>query len=164
MIRTQLFFVSLMSILSNFQIEKVAKLCKTHVLTCCIDELAHMHPGLLVYNYSTTTSDDGGSHWAALCCHGSNAYCVDSYGRPPLKEVVAFANKHGLTLYTNAEQIQDDASVDCGWFALGFCLFFAKLAHKDECIQDWLDLFTSDYRANDFELHAWWKKHTKLKI
>ena len=144
-----------MSVLSNFEIEAIGDLCHTPLRCVCIDELVQLHPGTIVYNYSKTTDKDGGSHWAGLVCRDGVAYTCDSYGRYPLKEVIDFCTTHGLDLQYNATQIQDNDSVDCGWFATGFVVYMKQ---NNATVEGWIDKFTRNYRKNDFTLIQYWKQ------
>ena len=156
-----------MSVLSNLQIEAIAHLCKIRCHTCCVDELPSIvptnasEPVYVVYNHSRSTDLDGGTHWSGLVYTKNMAYTVDSYGRYPLPELVAFCKSRGVPLMYSATQIQDDKSVDCGWWALGYVIWFDRnyrTSDPNTIIERWLDTFSEySYKHNDTILVEFWK-------
>ena len=73
------------------------------------------------YICNLENSDEDGSHWVAFLKEGADTYYFDSYGAPPIQNLVDSLPKFNMLLY-NAEQIQDLSDTTCGFYCVAFLL------------------------------------------
>jgi hypothetical protein len=77
-------------------------------------------PTKLIVNLEN--SYEGGSHWVGVYSDRRAVYYFDSYGAPPLQNVVDIATKTNRDIYYNDRVVQSSKSQPCGWFALAFLI------------------------------------------
>jgi len=69
----------------------------------------------------------------------------DSFGLPPIQEIVDHAKRKNLTLLHQNRQIQNLYTTTCRWF----CLYFLNEMHKGRGYFDLLQVFDFDTMKNE---------------
>ncbi len=118
-----------MSILSNFDIDKLCKKLKIPLVgVFSKDELpAQRQAGFYIVNMQSSVDEFGndlsGTHWVGfgIFTNGESFY-FDSFGVVPPQEVENYLKPFKPVPYNNLE-IQAITSTDCGWWCVGVCHF-----------------------------------------
>ena len=97
-----------------------------------------------------------GSHWVATYVKNKIVNYFDSFGMPPLQEVVNHARKNNLTLLHQNNQIQNIYTTTCGYF----CLYFLNEMNKGRSYFDLLKVFNiHDTMKNEKIISNYFKKN-----
>ena len=110
--------------LSNFDLERLAKFYKLPLVSICMKNELPIKPteGCYIVNMQSSSAGSG-THWVSLFFWKNICYYFDSFGASPPTEVVNFIKKKkGSHLLFNNFIIQDLKSSNCGYFALAFLL------------------------------------------
>jgi len=111
--------------LSNYDLLEWCKYLKIPITTILSrdESLPHNHKqALFIYNLEPSYMN--GSHWVATYVKNKIVNYFDSFGMPPLQEVVTHARKNNLTLLHQNNQIQNIYTTTCGYFCLTEILTF----------------------------------------
>ena len=154
-------------VLSNFQLEKLAKFYKLKINDICMkDELPDkVEDGSYIINLQSSFQGTG-THWCALFIDRKNAYYQDSFGAAPPSEVCNFVKKRDhCHLYYNNWIIQDLASNKCGWFANAFLLWMKEHYQSNmlNVFNSFVNHFSDDTSKNDDILKSFFTNPTILK-
>lgn len=145
--------------LSNIEIDKVLK--KKNIKYNGIfmrDELTKqqfINNGFYIINLDKSSGE--GTHWTLIYKSNNKSYYYDSYGFPAPEEIEDIIKPY---IY-NVNQIQGLESTSCGYFIIGFILYFNNNKKRDdlEIINDYINLFTSDFKDNEYILYKLLKKY-----
>lgn len=113
------------------------------------DELpSRLKNGCYIINLDNSTGE--GTHWTAFYKYNKTIYYFDSFGfPPPQNEINIFFKGHDQLKYNDIE-IQDEKSILCGYFCIGFFIaikyFHGSLPYK---ISQFQRLFKSNTKLND---------------
>jgi len=86
-----------------------------------------------------------GSHWVSTYVKDNVLNYFDSFGLPPLQEIVDHAKKKNLTLLHQNQQIQDLYTTTSGYY----CLYFLNEMNKGKDYFDLLQVFGFDTDKNE---------------
>ena len=97
-----------------------------------------------------------GSHWVATHVKNNIINYFDSFGIPPLQEIVNHAEKTNTTLLHQSGQMQNILSTTCGHF----CLYFLNEMNKEKSYFDLLKMFDIyDTLKNDKFIEKYFMKY-----
>ena len=154
--------------LSNFQIEKIAKDLKLKLPLENILMKNELTKPKVNYNYiiNLQSSYQGsGSHWTGLIVEQHESFYFDSFGVEPSYEVIQFCKKMKPKhhLFYNNWIIQDLDSDLCGWYCIGLILYVSKLRKKyislHECCNDYVNMFKDETKDNAQVLKSFFKPY-----
>jgi len=113
--------------LSNYDLEAIIENYNINIpiKVSAMNELDKSYTGGIV-NYQDT--DETGTHWVAYAIKGKEFLYFDSFGMPPPKEIIKFANNIRISM--NDGQLQDINSVLCGWYCVHFLIHILGLGWK----------------------------------
>ena len=97
--------------------------------------------------------EDVGTHWIALFCNRNEIFYFDSFGVEHIPEEIKefIGNKN---IKANIFRVQENDSVMCGYFCIGFIDFM--LAGKK--LTDFINLFSPhDFKKNDSIILSYFK-------
>ena len=133
------------------EIDRLLRSCKVYRGTYAADELhyiaRHKRPLLAVIN--THDRKSPGEHWTVIYLRNYNyGEYFDSYGKKPSIRVQTFLNDNCLKWTYNAQCLQSELSISCGYFCLVYCIF--KCSGKR--MKDMLKIFSTDTLHNEYIL------------
>ena len=114
-------------------------------------------------NYIINLDDypNSGTHWIALNIRNKNHCYADSYGIPPPQKLSNLIYKKYNHIVYNANQIQDNNSLKCGYFCIVFLHFVSNLkddTNYNDKINDFLtDFWLGDEKKNDKQIVNYFK-------
>ena len=111
---------------------------------------------LFIYNLEPSYMK--GVHWVSTYVKNNVINYFDSFGMPPMQEIVDHAKRKNLTLLHQDQQLQNLKSSVCGYY----CLYFLNEMHKRYDYFDLLQPFTRDTKYNDDFIEKYFKKIEKL--
>jgi len=83
-------------------------------------------PSKLLSNHSIIINLDsiysGGTHWVSCYNDNNNVILFDSFGMTPSEEIQTFMKKISKNTYYTSNEIQNENSILCGYFAIAFIL------------------------------------------
>ena len=118
----------------------------------------HNHK-LALFIYNTGPFYTKGFHWVSSYVKNNVINYFDSFGMPPLQEIVNHAKRENLTLLHQDQQIQNINSTVCGYY----CLYFLNEMNKGTDYFDLLKPFTRDTKYNDDFIEKYFKRLEKVK-
>ena len=115
--------------------------------------------GLIV---NLESSDENGTHWICFYRSALGIFYEDSFGVPPIQELVDLCRKERIKLFFNTLQHQALSSDDCGYQ----CLFFLdSMVHNKGMVTERFANFHRQFRGKvsngEMILHKWALKHRK---
>jgi hypothetical protein len=135
--------------ISNFDI---INFCKKYNIklngVIMLDEFNNLTKyGSYVVNLDKT--DGNGTHWVAIYYKPEYILYFDSYGVYPPKEIID--NAKSKNLYYSNFIIQNEKSVLCGWFCLGYLFFIqnSKIKPIKKRFNEFTKLFYNNEEIND---------------
>ena len=140
--------------ISNFDLEKLAKFYKLPLVSICMKNELPPKPidGCYIVNLQSST-DGSGSHWVSMFVWKSICYYFDSFGAPPPLEIINFIKKKkGSHLYFNNFIIQDLKSSNCGYFSLALLLYMyenRQNSNLKDAFNKFVNNFADDTTKND---------------
>ena len=93
-----------------------------------------------------------GSHWVATYVRDSVINYFDSFGTPPLREIVHHAKEQ--------IQIQNLYTTTCGYF----CLYFLNEMYKNVDYFDLLQVFSFDTMKNELFIEKYFKSSLLIRV
>ena len=117
----------------------------------------HNHK-LALFIYNLEPSYMKGVHWVSTYVKNNVINYFDSFGMPPMQEIVDHAKKKNLTLLHQDQQLQNLKSSVCGYY----CLYFLNEMHKRYDYFGLLQPFTRDTKYNDDFIGKYFKRLEKL--
>jgi hypothetical protein len=86
------------------------------------------------------SSGNPGTHWVAFACIPDKKVCVyfDTFAVPPDDRSMKFLKTGKFHIFCNHRQIQEDSSVECGYFCVAFLKLLAKGLSPDEAIDQFI--------------------------
>lgn len=111
--------------LSTIQIEKYFQTWNVNALCVPIALLEPVNNGKYIVNLDPNPEGTG-THWTALCVHGSHYIYFDSFGAPPPTAIINSARKNNKFVAWNNFIVQDYNSDACGYYCLLFILLMSK--------------------------------------
>ena len=90
-----------------------------------------------LFIYNLEPSYMSGSHWVSTYMKDNVINYFDSFGLPPIQEIVNRARKKNLTLLHQNNQIQNINTTTCGYF----CLYLLNEMNKGKTYFDLLQVF-----------------------
>lgn len=134
--------------LSNFDIMEMMKPYKNFIGVFSRDNTEYLKKNQsLILNLGDHNSE--GTHWVALYKNkdGSKVFYFDSYGFPPVQEIVDIYKKHKNKIVYSSNKIQKDNSIMCGYYAM----MFIREMYKDKNMYDFIynfDITSTDNNEN----------------
>ena len=117
------------------------------------ETVSHDHQQAL-FIYNLEHSYMSGSHWVATYFRDGVINYFDSFGMPPLQEIVNHGRKRNLTLLHQNNQIQNVMTTTCGYF----CLYFLNEMNRGETYYDLLKVFDiNDTMKNEKFIERYFK-------
>lgn len=110
-----------------------------------VDDLKPKKGDSIIMNLDTI--QQGGSHWVAFFFSPENAVYFDSFGVPPDNRSLNYLEKYGKQVLFSDEQIQEDSSIECGYYSMAFI----RAMNSGMTLQEFLLEFTkvpSSYNEN----------------
>ena len=144
--------------ISNFELEKLARFYRLPLISICMkDELPDKpKDGCYIINLQSSFAGNG-THWVGLFIDKNTAYYFDSFGATPPVEIIKFVKKRKNShLVYNNFIIQDLSSGNCGYFSLAFLLYMNqnKLRDLKEIFNEFVNFFADNTTKNDDILKA----------
>ena len=140
--------------ITNFELEKLAKFYKLPLVSICMKNELPTKPkeGCYIVNMQSSTAGSG-THWIAFFFFKNICYYFDSFGASPPVEIINFIKKKkGSHLLFNNFIIQDLKSGNCGYFALAFLLYMWKNRQKESLrnvFNEFVNHFVDNTTKND---------------
>jgi hypothetical protein len=113
--------------LTNYDLENLCQYYNVPLVGCFMkNELPKKYTkGNYIINLESAPS--GGSHWTSCIVQDKNAMYCDSFGGPPVEEMVdMIRSKKGTHLGYNNVVVQNMSSKNCGYYSLCFLLYVTK--------------------------------------
>ena len=136
--------------LSNIELEKLAQqmLGKNFIgVYPCDSTPKNINKKIFSVIFNLSKHDENGTHFVAILKKNNDIFYFDSFGKNCYNEfILKFINSLSNTYYFNNFQIQNQSSIFCGIFCLGFLLACQKLNYKPE---EYLNMFYLKKKCND---------------
>ena len=144
--------------MSNFDLLEWCKYLKIPIKSVLSRDqtVPHNHK-LALFIYNTGPSYTKGFHWVSTYVKDNVINYFDSFGMPPIQELVDHAKRKNLTLLHQDQQIQNLYSSVCGYYVL----YFLNEMHKGVDYLDLLEPFTRDTKYNDDLIGKYFKRLEK---
>ena len=109
-----------------------------------------------VYIVNSDDSTQPGRHWYLVFVDHNKTFFFDSFGKEPCSQMLLFIKSVSYTskIVYNSKQIQSLDSKTCGFF----CIFLTFWLKCDLTFASFIDLFGSNFLANDLAVCALAKK------
>ena len=102
-----------------------------------------------LYNGYYIINLNGHSHWTVLLKEGRRCYYFDSFGFLASQEV---EDQIGEYIWSDV-QLQNINSSSCGYFCIGWMMWMQKNKNKELAYDNFLKLFSKNYKKNEMVLH-----------
>ena len=153
--------------ISNIELFRLSKEYDVSLIDVLMkDELDKPIAGNYIINLQSSTEGTG-DHWLLLILNKKNSFYIDSFGQPPPNEVNNFVKRFNPKHFGyNTTQIQDLHSKDCGYFCLGFLLYYKhnKSSSIYQAFLNFSNLFDKDTKRNDGVLKGLFRVYSNTKI
>jgi len=138
--------------ISNIQLFDVSKSLKIDLNDVIMkNEITNdMKYGNYVINLMSSTEGNG-SHWVALIYQPEASFYCDSFGAPPVKELLQLVNRSKTKHFAyNQSIIQDLKSEVCGYYAMGLFLFVKHNKNRNlfDTVTEYINEFDDDTTRN----------------
>jgi hypothetical protein len=101
-----------------------------------------------IYIVNLDESKGSGTHWVGLIHFPKYCLYFDSYGVLPIKELIKYCKSPDI--YYNSFIIQDEYSVLCGWFCIGFINWMQSVLSKPkQFIRQEFNKYTQMFYTNE---------------
>ena len=136
--------------MSNFDLLEWCKYLKIPIKNVLSrdETVPHSHK-LSLFIYNLEPSYMSGSHWVATYVKDRVINYFDSFGMPPVREIVHHAKEQNLTLLHQNRQIQNLYTSTSGYF----CLYFLNEMHKNVDYFDLLQVFSFEKFMENYVKH-----------